>query len=161
MNHRPGSNGEILIRILHQHWIKYVLPSFIYITLVAISMLLFLLAGMTAHHSPWLSVISFIAALLLFSFIHHWFFLVLLCESTTHIIITNYRVILMRERIFLDENMLEFAFEKMKVVEAKKHGILQTVLRYGSVNFEGGAGIPLVPHPNSVAKDIEQAIGMR
>jgi len=156
-----SDSGEKIIRVVSEHWIKYVLLCFICIVLLSASALLFLLAGYTAHHNMWLSHVSFVVALLLFLVTHHWFFLSLLGESTAHIVVTNRRVIWMRERLFLHEQMMEYAYEKMKTVEAYKEGILQTILRYGSLKFESGAGIPLVPHPNSVAKDIEQAMGMR
>ncbi len=154
-------NGEKVIRIIGEHWIKYVLPVFIYIMLTGVSVLLFLLAGLTSHHSMWLSHGSFVAAFLLFLFAHHWFFTKLLGESMTHIVITNRRVITLRESYFSREQMVEYAFDKMKTVEACKHGILQTILRYGSLKFESGADVTLVPHPNSVAKDIQQAMGMK
>lgn len=153
--------GEKLISIASQHWIKFVLPVFIYIVLATVSILLFVLAGTEAHHNQWLSNAAFIAALLLFNFTHHWVFIMLLSESTTHIVVTNNRVILMRDRVFIDEEMIEYAFEKMKTVESKKHGILQTLLRYGSIAFESGAEIRYIRHPNRVVRDIEQASGLR
>jgi hypothetical protein len=154
-------DGERLISITSQHWIKFVLPVFIYIVLASVSVLLFILAGTEAHHRPWLSGIAFVTALLLFHFTHHWVFIMLLSESTTHIIVTNNRVILMRDRVFIDEELTEYAFEKMKTVEAKKHGILQTLLRYGSIGFESGAEISYIRHPNRVVRDIEQATGLK
>lgn len=157
----PPANGETLIRILSQHWIKYVFPVFVYCVLFAVSLLLFALAGLTADDAAWLSHLAYIAALALFLVTHHWFFLMLLCESAAHIVVTNHRVVWMHERLFVDEQMREYAFDKMKTVEARKRGVLQTVLRYGTLQFESGLDIPLVPHPNNVAKDIEQAMGLR
>lgn len=156
-----SDNGEKLISIVSQHWIKYLFPVFLYIILFTVSMLLFILAGIASHHSMWLSHMTFLAALLLFLFTHHWFFIMLLCESSAHIVITDHRVVFLHDRLFIDEQMTEYAFEKMKTVEASKRGILQTILRYGSLKFEGGTGIRLVPHPNRVVKDIEQAMGMK
>lgn len=158
MPHTPS--GERLIRIRSQHWVKYVFPAFVYTILITVSVLLFVLAGITAHHSMWLSHASFIAALLLSLGTHHWFFLLLLSESSAHIIVTNHRVIMMRDRMLLDEEMNEYAFDKMKTVAARKDGFLQTILRYGSLQFESGPDVRYVPHPNSVARDIEQAMGM-
>ncbi len=160
MHTEENTNGERLIRIMSQHWIKYVFPVFIYTMILLVSILLFILAGVTAHHSMWLSHVSFFAALILFLVNHHWFFLTLLSESATRIIVTNHRVVWMRDKIFLDEQMMEYAFDKMKTVSMHKHGILQTVLRYGELEFESGAILPLVPHPGSVTKDIQQAMGM-
>lgn len=157
----PRSNGEKVIRIVGEHWIKYVFPVFVYAVLAAVSLLLFVLAGLTAHHSMWLSHTSFIAALLLFLVAHHWFFTQLLSETMTHIVVTTHRVIWIHESLFYREQIAEYAFDKMKTVEAKKEGLLQNVLRYGSLKFESGADVRLVPHPNSVAKAIEQAMGLK
>jgi len=156
-----SGNGEKVIRVISEHWIKYVFPCFVFGILGSVSALLFLLAGYTAHHAMWLSHLSFIAALLLFLLTHHWFFTKLLGETMTHVIITNRRVVWIHESIFQREHMVEYAYEKMKTVEAKKSGIVQTVLRYGTIAFESGADIRYVPHPNHVAKEIEQAMGMR
>lgn len=160
MASQPSTNGERLITIRSQHWIKYVLPAFVYIVLIAMSILLFVLAGRTAHHSMWLSHLAFVAALILFLGTHHWFFLVLLSESSAHIIVTSHRVIMMQERILLHEEMTEYAFDKMKTVSSHKNGLLQTILRYGSLRFESGPDVRYVPHPNRVARDIEQAMGL-
>jgi len=154
-------NGEKIIRTVGEHWIKYVFPVFVFIFLLGISVLLFLLAGLTAHHSMWLSHVSFLLALGLFFITHHWFFVMLLSESVTRIVVTNHRIVRLRERLFFEEEMLEVSFEKMKTVEAQKHGLLQNILRYGTLRFETGTKIPLVPHPNNIAKDIEQAMGLR
>ncbi len=153
-------NGEKMIRIVNEHWIKYIFPCFVYLTLLSMSILLFFLAGYTAHHSLWISEASFFAALLLFLGTHHWFFILLLSESASHVVVTSRRVVWIRERLFSHEQMIEYAYEKMKTVEAHKRGFLQTLLRYGSLHFESGPDIYPVPHTNNVAKDIQQAMGM-
>lgn len=154
-------NGEKIIRVVHQHWIKYIFLFFVYSVLLLVSGALFFVAGLTAYHSAWIPYASFFAGLSLFLFAHHWFFVTLLCELSVHIIITNQRVIWIRDKLFLEEKMTEYAFTIMETVEAQKHGLLQTVLRYGTLKFETGPDITLVPHPIHVAKDIEQAMGMR
>lgn len=161
MAHFAPSGGEQVIRVVSEHWIKYVFPSFVYIVLAGVSILLFSLAGLTAHHSMWLSHLAFVSALMLFFFAHHWFFTKLLGESLAHIVVTNRRVVWIHETIFSREHMAEYAFDKMKTVAANKKGILQNVLRYGSIKFESGPDILFVPHPNSLARDIEQAMGLR
>ncbi|OGJ56952.1 hypothetical protein A3H22_04455 [Candidatus Peribacteria bacterium RIFCSPLOWO2_12_FULL_55_15] len=161
MTGSASTNGEKLIRIVNQHWIKYVIPVFIYVVLLSVCLLLFILAGMTTHHSMWISHLSFVVALICFLVTHHWFFLTLVCESATHVVVTNHRVVWMHDLLFVDEQMMEYAFDKMNTVEARKHGVLQTILRYGTLQFESGTDVPLVPHPNSVIKDIEQAMGLK
>ncbi len=158
---RVDTDGEKLIVCIHDHWIKFVVPVLIYLLLTAASMLIFWLAGVSAHHYVWLTNVAYIAALLLFLMAHHWFFAALLSESNEHIVVTTKRVIHMQTRLFFYEDMNEFAFEKMKTVEARKEGLLQNVLRYGSLVFEKSFVVHLVPHPNRVVRDIEQAMGQK
>ena len=158
--HASPSNGEQLIRIANEHWIKYVMPIFVFLILIAVSLLLFFLAGMSAYHVMWISHIAFIPAVLLMLVAHHWFFVMVLSEVADCIIVTDKRLIQLKIRLLQHDAMVEVSFEKMKMVEASKVGLLQNILNYGTLHFEGAkAAIKLVPHPNSVARDIEQAIG--
>lgn len=161
MTASPLQSGEHIIQIVPQHWIRFVLPSVLYVLLLCVSIGLFLVAGYSYTHSAALMQVAFGAGFVLFLVNHHWFFIFLLSEVSSQMIITNRRVVWMQDHLFVDERMAEYAFEKMKSVEAIKHGILQTVLRYGTLRFEHAPDIPLVPHPNRVAKHIEQAIGLR
>ena len=108
----------------------------------------------------WISHIAFIPAVLLMLVAHHWFFVMVLSEVADCIIVTDKRLIQLKIRLLQHDAMVEVSFEKMKMVEASKVGLLQNILNYGTLHFEGAkAAIKLVPHPNSVARDIEQAMG--
>lgn len=156
-----GGSRERVIRTTAEHWIRFLLPTFVYLLLLGISVLLFLLAGMSAHHEMWLSHVSLITGLLLMLLSHHWFFLRLLGESIDCIIITNQRSIHFDTHLFFHDNIRENSFDKMRTVEAYHDGFLQNILHYGTLRFQGGVDIPLVPHPHTVAKEIEQAMGRR
>jgi predicted neutral ceramidase superfamily lipid hydrolase len=155
-------HDERVLLITDEHWIKYVLPCTVYCFLLSISLLLFFLS-LSGVFPPFesLSLIIFLAAFLLFSFAHHWFFLWLLSEAADSIIITNCRSIHFHTHLFFYSDMRENSFDKMRTVEAVKHGFLQNVLNYGTLRFQGGDDISLVPHPQSVARAIEQAMGRR
>lgn len=152
-------NGERLIRIIDEHWIKYALPTFIYVLLMGISLLLILLAGLSVHHFMWLSHLTYLAGLSLALLAHHWFFLKLLGEAIDCIVITTQRSIHFETHLLFHDEMRENSFDRMRTVEASKEGLLQNVLHYGTLRFQGGIDIPLVPHPHRIAKDIEQAMG--
>lgn len=152
--------GEHLILIMHEHWVKYVRLVLIYVLLLLSSMLFFYLAGLVAFHDGWLAQILLLLALFLFLFNHHWFFMAVLSQAENHVIITNSRVIWIRHRLFFDEEMLEYAFSKMKSVEAKKTTLLQYIFQYGTIKFEAGSPVTYVPHPNAAVRTIEQAMGM-
>lgn len=154
-------SGERLIHVINEHWIKYVFPVFVYTTLIGISLLLFVLAGISAHHYMWVSHLTFIAALSLVLLTHHWFFLRLLGDAIDCIVITNQRSIYFETRLLLHDSMRENSFDKMRTVEAYKEGLLQNIFHYGTLKFQGGIDIPLVPHPHRMAKEIEQAMGRR
>ncbi|TSC58441.1 MAG: hypothetical protein Greene041619_665 [Candidatus Peregrinibacteria bacterium Greene0416_19] len=156
-----GATGEELLAVVHEHWIKYAAPFFVGLILLMISVALFVLAGISAHHAMWLSHTSFVTGLLLLLATNHWFFAMLLSENSARIIITNKRVIHLRTRLFIHEEMKEITFEKMRFVDAKMHGLLQVLFRYGTVWFENGASLTYVPHPNRMVKQIQQAMGMK
>lgn len=159
MTATPTPSGETLIRRSGEHWVKYVVPVTVYLLLSAVAAGLLLLAGVSAYHQAGVSYVTFLAGVILALGTHHWFFVFLLGESMTQIFVTNHRLIRMHESLFRQEELMEVSFEKMKTVEAHKQGLMQTLLRYGTLKFESGARIRLVPHPNSFAKDIEQAMG--
>lgn len=159
MSSQQSPNGESLIVAISDHWIKFVIPVFVYILLLGISVVMFLFAGVTAYHYIWLTGGIYIFALLLFLVTHHWFFAMLLSEANERILVTDKRVIHRQMRLFFYDDINEFSFDKMKTVEARKKGFLQNVLQYGSLVFEKSFEIKLVPHPDRVARQIEQAMG--
>ena len=155
----PSDHGEHILAVVNEHWVKYVLPVVIFAFLFGISLLLFILAGMSAHHYTWLSHATYYGALLLFFLTLHWFFMMLLSESLDRIIITNKRLMRVQYRLIFHEDILEISFEKMKTVDARKHGLLQNLLGYGSLHFETKlASVSLIPHPNRVARIIQEAM---
>ena len=154
--------GERVVKVTDEHWVKYVLPAVIALFLFAIAFLLFVLAGISAHHYMWLSHGTYLTALLLFLITLHWFFMTLLSESLDKIIITNRRLLRVQYRLIFHEDILEVSFEKMKTVDAQKHGLMQNLLHYGTLYFETKlAAVPLVPHPNRIAKIIQEAMQMQ
>jgi len=153
------SSSERLISMTNEHWIIYVVPIFICFLLFVSSIVFFVIAGSLFTHSEilWLSSFALASAFLLFSL--HGFFLILLGESVSQIVITSTRVIRFHDVIMFREEMLEVSYEKMKTVEARKKGIIRSLLNYGSLRFENNVVIDYVPHPNGVARDIEHVLG--
>lgn len=145
--------------ITDEHWMIYVAPVSICALLFGAAMLFLVLSGATVTHSEWLWQTTFVfgTGFLLLSF--HGFFLILLGESVSQIVITNKRVVRFHNIIMFRDEMLEVSYEKMKTVEARKLGILRNLLNYGTLHFENNAVIDYVPHPNRAARDIEQQLG--
>lgn len=153
-------NKESLIFISSEHWIKYVFPTFLYSVLMGSSMFLFYVATLSAPTASGFSLFLFIVSLFLLFITQHWFFWLLLAESQAHIIMTNKRVIYIHESLLWREEMVEISFEKMKTVESHKTNLLQSVLNYGTLQFESLMKIKRVPHPGTLARQIEQAMGL-
>jgi hypothetical protein len=159
---------ERLIDAFGTHWVKYVIPSLVYVLLLSVSVLLFILAEVTVHHLMWLSHVSLFLALFLFLLVHHWFFHRLLSEAMVDIIITSRRLMFLESNIFFRDDMHEVALNNIQGVEAHKHGLLQNFLHYGSLWFdtggtslEGGKLIPLVPHPHHRAQQITNLLRLK
>lgn len=155
-----SSGPERLIIVIHEHWVRYIRLAFVYVLLLMVSFLFFYLSGLAAYHYEILSESLFVLALLLFFLDHHWFFMAALSQAENHVMVTTDRVIWIRHRLFFQEEMMEYAFDKMKTVEAHKTNILQYILQYGTLKFESGPPVLYVPHPNNVVRKIEQAMGM-
>src|SRR3989338_6360417 len=99
MPYTTPREGEHLIHSCDEHWVKYVVQVVLYCLLLHIALLLFVLAGLSAHHYMWLSHGTFLAGLVLLLIIHHWFFMVLLSEALDRIIITNRRLVRIQYRL--------------------------------------------------------------
>lgn len=153
-------SAERLVAIIHESWVKYTRLTAIYLLVLACSLFAFYLAGLTAYHDTPIADVLLVFAAFLLLLTHHWYFMAILSQSENHIIITTERVIWLQHRLFFDEEMHEYSFDKMKTAEARKSGFLQYVFQYGSIKFESGPPIQYIPHPNNVVKIIEQAMGM-
>ncbi len=152
---------EKLVRVIDEHWVVYVAPMIVCVLLLISGFLLLTLSQYAVHHSEWMWLTSFVLGFGLVLGSLHGIFWVVLGETISQIVITNRRVVRFHDVILLREDMMEVSFEKMKTVEASKHGVLQSILNYGTLHFENAAHIEYVPHPNSAVRDIQQAMGMR
>lgn len=155
--HEPSPhNGERLVMVTDEHWVKYVLPVTVSALILIVTLLLFGLAGLSAYHFAWVSAVTFVAATFLLHLSVHWLFMILLSEAIDRIILTNKRLLRVQYRLIFHDDVLEVAFNKMRVVDARKSGFIQNLLHYGSLVFEGTLSIPLVRHPNRMARTIEE-----
>lgn len=158
MKLRPVSSEELIL-ITGEHWIKYVFPSFLYVALTVATVFFFVMSGFTDRYEPTLAQVVLLISLAAFWCVQHWFFWFLLAESESRIIVTSKRVLFISTGLLWGEETVEIAFEKMKTVEAHKKTLLQSILNYGTLQFEPFK-ITCVPHPGTVAKLIQQSMGM-
>ena len=155
-------SDERIILAISTHWIKYIWPAILYTLLIIASVFLFYLAGLSAHHNMWVSHSSFVMALIVLLVSHHWFFNRLLSEHMVDIVVTNKRVIYLRDCLLFCDDMHEIPMESIHAVEANVHGLMQNLFHYGSIWFDTGGSrsydeeqsIPLVPHPHRVSQEV-------
>jgi hypothetical protein len=151
--------NEKLICISPEHWIKYVLPFMLYILLTGAALFFFFLATLNTENL--LSFFTFfLVGCAVLICVHHWFYWFLLAESQACIIVTNKRVIHIRQGLLWHEQIMDIAFEKMKTVEAHKKTLLQSFLNYGTLQFEPTVKIHRTPRPGTLVREIEQAMGL-
>ncbi len=161
MIHSHQLDKERLVSVIHEHWMVYAKPLIICVLLFIVSAVFFTIAVMNASQDQLFRLIFSTFGFLLLLLTLHGFFLILLSESVSQVVITTKRVVRFHDILLYHKEMMEITFDKMKTVEAKKHGILQSLLNYGTLHFEGDkALVHYVPHPDSVVRDIEQAMGM-
>lgn len=156
---------EKIIQALSTHWIKYVAPTFMFsvVLFAAIAMLASAEIFSMLEEQLSGSIVIFIGVVLLY-IAHHWFFHKLLSEAMEDIIITDKRVIWMKELLFCCNEMRQIQLQNIQGVESRKRGLSQTILGYGTVWFDTGgtetsdenARMDMVPHPNRIARQINQ-----
>ncbi len=154
-----GSSNERLIRISGEHWIKYVFPTFLWFALSSVAVFFFYLSAFTDRYPAEVSILILLISFGFFWCVHHWYFWLLLAESESRIIITSKRVLHIRTGLLWDEETVEIAFDKMKTVEMHKTTFLQSILNYGTLQFEPFK-INRVPHPGTMVRLIQQSMGM-
>ncbi len=164
----PSRSGEQLIDALSTHWAKYIVPIGITTILVAVSLLLFVVAAVSGTTSPLLTQMSFVVGLAVLLVCHHWFFHKIMSESLVEIILTNQRLVFLEEKLLISDDMHEVTLERIRAVEAQKHGLLENIFNYGRLWFDTGGGslessktIPLVPNPHKYANRITQLMKLR
>lgn len=162
-------SNEQLVAALSTHWVKYVFPSFVFCMLLAANMAIVYASRVVAQAYPEVSMAFIFLNTITLFFLHHWLFHKLLSEAMEDIIITNKRVIWIEESLYCCDNMRQIPLDKIQGVEAEEHGILQTVLGYGTLWFDTGgtitkdsnATMKLVPHPHRLARDINQLLNLK
>lgn len=157
---------ERIVRAFSTHWVKYVTPVMVLIMLTIGITSIFFLTFALRQSVPLVSQGLFLAGVLLVTLVHHWFFHKILSEAMEDIIITTRRIIWIKEALYQTDDMRQIPLDKIQGVETKKHGLSQTILQYGTLWFDTGGTVTsdenaimdLVPHPNSVARDINQLL---
>ncbi len=159
-------NEEGIVYAFSTHWIKYIGPTCIFLIVISASASMLVGAGITSDNSPILSYFLLFLGLILTYLSLHWFFHKLLSEAMEDITITTRRIIWIKEALFSIDEMRQIPLDGIQGVEARKLGIFQTVLGYGSLWLDTGGTdtsdantiIDQVPHPNRIAGEINRLL---
>lgn len=145
----PTREPERLVDAFSTHWIKYVAPLIVYSILMVLTFTVFILAKLAGNIAPWLAIMSFLVGFILMLGAHHWFFHRVFSEFMMLIIVTSRRFVFLRDTILVRDDMHEISLERILAVRAKKRGIIQNVLNYGSLWFDTGGttmeNSPIIP----------------
>ncbi|PIR48479.1 hypothetical protein COU80_04475 [Candidatus Peregrinibacteria bacterium CG10_big_fil_rev_8_21_14_0_10_55_24] len=155
------SPNERLIDSFGTHWMKYVTPTFVYVLLMLIIVLLFVFSQFLTGYSHASGAVAYFFTFALLVGIHHWYFHRILSEYMMDIVVTTKRFMFLRCNLFLSDDTHEISLDRILAVEAKKRGIIQNILGYGTLWFDTGGTstdkgpiIPLVPHPHRRVREI-------
>lgn len=142
--------GEAPVLLIRTHWMQYVMP----LLLMLLSWLLyFLCTAVSLALMQWngtAAVIALVGGHALLLLFHHAAFYQIFSASTTRFLVTNKRILGLKQRLWFSDDTLDIPLWKIRSMEIFKKGFLQHVLDYGSIELNRGAfpSIGLVPHPN-------------
>lgn len=146
--------NEEVLTVFDTHWIKYCVPIIVWIALMVCSVLLLISAGGGVFTGTLLQKVLFASGFLLGTVSIHWFFHRVMSVSMEDIVITKQRFIYLESSLWSLEESHEINLSQVKAVDSKKRGVLQNVLRYGSVSFDTGGSdmnrriFDRIPHPD-------------
>lgn len=159
---------EELVKAISTHWIKYVGPTLVSGLFIITGILMLSIAALVKEAASVVSMILLFFGLILTHIATHRLFHKLLSEAMEDIVVTTRRVIWLRKSLFQYDDMHQIPIENIQGVEARKHGVLQTVLGYGTIWFDTGGTetessttIYQVPHPNRLARDINRLLHLK
>lgn len=143
-------NGETPVLLIRTHWMQYVMP----LLLMLLSWLLyFLCTAVSLALMQWngtAAVIALIVGHALLLLFHHAAFYQIFSTSATRFLVTNKRILGLKQRLWFSDDTLDIPLWKIRSMEISKKGFLHHILDYGSIELNRGAfpSIGLIPHPN-------------
>lgn len=148
----PTIDGEEAVLLIHEHWMRFI-PAML---LIFFSWMLYALCGILAaiaapqsHElSLWIILIGHVFLLLF----HHAAFYRYLSVSTRQYLLTNKRIIGSEQRLWVSDDILDIPLYRIRAIEAKEEGILQRLLRFGTLVLNRGElpSLREISHPDAV-----------
>lgn len=149
---------EHLVLVRHKHWMQFAPPVLIAFLLLIVGVLL--VTGGWLLQIDGLAQIMYIAGCTAVICAVHILFHAVLSAYASLLVVTNKRVIHYRQQLFSLDDKEEIPLNLVFSVEARQHGLLQSLLHCGSVWFNKQNHIPFVSRPHWTAGQISQARGM-
>lgn len=156
-------DGEQPVALIKEHWTTYAAPVFL---IIASWFLYFVCevasaSAMQVGHA--LSVGILVSGHVLLLLFHHAAFYRLFGESTHLYLLTNSRILMGKQRLWVSDTILDIPLWKVRSMEVKKKGFWPHLLDYGSIVLNRGELFALehIPHPQHVHSQIAGQIQSR
>jgi len=152
MSKKSCIEGEHPVLFINEHWVKYAKP----ILMALISWILYViclsLGIVTSEISHVLSMFIIVSGHLLLLTFHHASFIGFINVSTQQVLITNRRILSIRQKLWISDNITDIPLWRISSVQVQKKGFLQQVLDYGSLILNRGElpNVERVPNPHAV-----------
>lgn len=153
--------GELLHRETRHHWMKRAPAFCIYILLMVAGLSAFWFLSPASDGVSLSFLLPLLGGIVI---VQHWFFYIMLGESSTELILTNKRVLYLYHRLWIADEMDELAIMNIKLVKVHKNGLIRQIFDYGELSclfdIDAGKTFPYVPSPGTWAVEIEKMINI-
>lgn len=131
----PLDPSEEVILSLKDHWIVLLKPAIFLIFGVILTSLIFGIGTITAPASEELKWLLYMIAYTILLVSVHFFFILLFSWMISNIIVTNKRLIEIKYRSFVMDDINHAEMSKINEVEKIKHGLWKNILNYGDISM--------------------------
>ncbi len=132
-------HGMCLLFTLGKNWIPFVF-------LFSVFSVVFIWSLRTNGIETSLSRGTFVIVALFGIVLLHWLFLEVITYLLGFMMVTDRRIIEVHKIVFLREEMNEIPFDHVTNIHHEKNGILQNILRYGTLRIDSNIGRPIKMH---------------
>lgn len=161
MNNRiTSADGETAVLLIHEHWTRFLPPTFLILLSWVIYALCGILAAFVTTQNHALSLWFLVGGHVILLLFHHTAFYRYLSISTHQFLLTNRRILGSEQSLWLSDDTLDIPLYRIRSIEAKKEGILQHILGYGTLVLNRGElpSLRSIPHPDAVHDRIAEQL---
>ena len=155
---------EAIITVIQDHWMIMAIPFLLYILGLALMVAVFFMGELFTDALSFLDPLLKLLSVLTLLVIHHWLFIYLFFWEVSGWVVTTRRLIGFSFLPYVRHDTNFIQIHEIHEVEKKKHGMLQNLLNYGTLEINLAASpdlvvIRYVPAPSEVVNLIEAVYG--